>query len=236
MQLELKRPFLVIVGSWNPAIFQPEWIGKHIFEFADGDQFPVGILQATHTQVLDDQVVELQLPPVVYHEQVGIACTTDRLEIYINEVSDEILRRAEMAARKILSTLSHTPVGSYGVNFQFSDSEPDSDVTDAIETKEELARIKPILNRSFKNKFNFDDNCDLNLARNFNESGLELNFNFHHQNRGTENLIEQIPGIYKKYFELMRVAFGAKYQIQELKDIQKIGHDFGQKDDNGEEV
>jgi hypothetical protein len=226
MELELRRPYFVILGNWNPAIFQPGWVGEYVFGIAPGQDFTFMLSQQIRQEVVEQEVLEAKSPTVLYHSQVGISCLSNRLEIYINDLKDETLSLAEQATIRVLDTLSHTPIGPYGINFQFNDADPEAEISDLIETKENLTHVKPVLSRDFRTRMSFNDQCDLNFKRVLNDAGLELNFNFHHTPRSIAQLKDEIPGHYKKYYELLIESFGEKYELQGIEEIEVGSHDF----------
>lgn len=229
MLLELRRPSLIIAGNWNPAIFTPPWIGRYAFDGSVGDEIPLAIVQETERQDLGDQVLELsQRPVVVYHEEIGISCSPNRLEIFFNRTDSTVLSRAEEICVRLLTALEHTPLGPYGVNFQFIDTDPDPAVTDLIETHEELARVKQVLSRELRTCLSFSDGCDLNLRRVLDDFGLQLAFNFHHSPSplGTQGLNAQIPGIILKRYEELQEHFGELYDLESLQSIGVLRHEL----------
>ena len=133
---------------------------------------------------------------------------------------------AENATLRVLSTLSHTPVSNFGVNFSFFDPEPEATITDLLETEERLGRIKQILNRELSTRFRFNDACDLNLKRTLDDEGLQLDFNFHHENQGLERLRDQIPNIFQTSYTYVLESFGEKYDLVDLEEIETLKHDF----------
>ena len=44
IQQDLKYPMVVIVGSWNPAVFHPGWIAQHLFKVPSGEEVTLSIV------------------------------------------------------------------------------------------------------------------------------------------------------------------------------------------------
>lgn len=108
---------VVLVGQWNPAIFNPEWVGRNLnngqpvmTEIATGPAF-VGI--AGWRVIVGDLVL---VPGI------------DRLTLGTRATTDDGLRRMEAAARTILELLPHTPLLAFGINFGFLEEAPEAEL------------------------------------------------------------------------------------------------------------
>jgi hypothetical protein len=106
---------LVLAGAWNTAILTPEWLTKHLG--VDGGsvqiEFPIGN----------------PLLPIRYtFQNVRMVVVRDRLIIAPNANDPTVLARAETFAKKILNTLTHTPMSAVGVNFDFIEADAPTDL------------------------------------------------------------------------------------------------------------
>ncbi len=110
MKVDLRVPTIVISGAWNPAIFQPGWIARHLFEVPEGTK-----------KLLAEVVTNNGERQIRYLDNVGISVVYERIEFFINSLDDECISTCEKAAINVLKTLYHTPVGPFGLNFQFCD-------------------------------------------------------------------------------------------------------------------
>lgn len=104
---------VVLVGQWNPAVFNPEWVARHlndgkpvVAELAAG---PGMLAIAGWRIILDDLLV---VP------------SRDRLVLGTRVTSDAGLQRMEEAARRVLELLPHTPLVAAGINFGFVEKRP----------------------------------------------------------------------------------------------------------------
>jgi hypothetical protein len=115
MKLDLRMPTVVLAGAWNPAIFQPGWIARHVFGVPAGAEIKV-----TAVQMLIGQQQKL----VTYIRDVGFAVSSNRLEIFAVEGSESAFKAAEETTARIVELLPHTPISAYGINFHFIEEHP----------------------------------------------------------------------------------------------------------------
>ncbi|MBK7403092.1 MAG: hypothetical protein IPJ41_00315 [Phycisphaerales bacterium] len=96
----------VLVGSWNPAIFTPQWIDQQLFDGAGDIAAELGFTpRATVTRFLAHGLV---LIPGNSRVAIGVHTETERWP------------EAKAIGAKILKLLSHTPVTAVGINFGFT--------------------------------------------------------------------------------------------------------------------
>lgn len=96
---------LVIVGSWNKDIFTPEWVKEYLL---DGQDFQVLFPMNSLNSLKFDVVTKY-----------SFAINLNRLEFQIHDSSDGASREMIATARKLLRSLVHTPIVSFGVNFVY---------------------------------------------------------------------------------------------------------------------
>jgi len=96
---------LVIVGSWNKDIFTPEWVKEYLL---DGQDFQVLFPMNSLNSLKFDVVTKY-----------SFAINLNRLEFQIHDSSDGASREMIATARKLLRSLVHTPIASFGVNFVY---------------------------------------------------------------------------------------------------------------------
>lgn len=112
---------VVLVGQWNPAVFNPEWVGRNLnegrpvtAELAAG----LGLLALAGWRVVLDELVVIP--------------SRDRLTVGARATSDAALQRVEEATRRILELLPHTPLLAAGINFTFVETAPAETTLDLV--------------------------------------------------------------------------------------------------------
>ena len=93
---------LVFVGRFNPALYQPRWLGK------------VGLLPEKDTE---DAVISAIVPDFAgfkVGDWLSFECTPDRLQITTDKVENSLLLRD--FAVSFFKVLEHTPVQQAGIN------------------------------------------------------------------------------------------------------------------------
>jgi hypothetical protein len=93
---------LVLVGSWNLAILNPDWLGKNIFDA---------------TQLDAELIIEGVRPRLrFFFEKVLVLPAPDRVIFAPRHPNDADLSAVEEAAKKVLTLLPVTPVSGVGIN------------------------------------------------------------------------------------------------------------------------
>lgn len=213
MHIDLRLPTLVITGAWNPAIFSTEWIASELFGKAVGET--VEVLQLVN-------VARADAPLAQYIEGIGVSCTPQRLEVYVNESSDEAFQRAEALANKVLTVLGHTPLDALGVNFAYRDETVSELMEDMLETGEGLESDFKVLSRSATSQLDLGDGCVLNWLRRLDPAGFFAEFNFHHPGLNRDNFSARITGALSKYKKQATQIMERYYDVAE---IGVVGHD-----------
>jgi hypothetical protein len=92
---------VIVVGSFNPAIFHPEWFSRHNLVGEEDAK------QAT-INVVSGQVSEFKI------SGVKLLCVSDRLAMGIANMS--LQPKVQDMLLQIFTLLPHTPIGACGIN------------------------------------------------------------------------------------------------------------------------
>lgn len=169
---------LVIAGSWNPAILNPQWILKHGLEKESDAAQVKAFIPASATGAFE-------FPKFVI-DGFSYSVRPDALIIMFDETESEKLRFGESVAAKLLSALSHTPITGVGHNFEFRDERPlpeylntftaaCQDVLDQM--PEGWSAAATNLSVSVRNR---DATVFANISRIYDAGAITVKFNFHH--------------------------------------------------------
>ncbi len=105
---------IVLAGSWNRAIFTPDWVNRILF----------------HEAELETLISIVPLMPIVYRNlQVAMEVSSGRLIFRPRRLDDACIQAAEGMAHLVLSTLQDTPLTGVGVNFSFTENKPRRDLS-----------------------------------------------------------------------------------------------------------
>lgn len=100
---------LIILGSWNHSIFNPDWVKQYLFPDEELNiEFPIEPITS----------IRYSLKRFKFNVQ------GNRLTFMVVDTSDAVFDEIGNLARKITTYLSHTPIQGFGINFLFDD--PDS--------------------------------------------------------------------------------------------------------------
>ena len=200
---------IVMLGSWNPSIFSTEWVLKHL---ADEDESEVELAYP-----LDDPTA----PRKITFE--GISMFPGRKRLMLNPVEPTVegMEKCAKVAFKIISLLSHTPIGNMGVNFSFTESENTNDLDDSFFTPN-LTNIlgEYVINQASYSRSLSKEGDDFVLSYSVTQSEesytLSYNFNYSQSDVGFYKECLESDIVKKHYDEA--VAFSVKYHNIELEE------------------
>jgi hypothetical protein len=170
----------VLVGAWNPAILDPNWLVREIFESPQGVEVPVSM---EFTPIPG-------AAPKFTIEGITFIPSGDKLILLPRDLSAESLRSVEAIALKILQTLHHTPIAGIGENIQFVENNPTpqqveifslrDDLTETCDLDLELDTI------ALKRAFSLDNGI-VNLTQIYKQGTVTFEFNFHYGADSADN-------------------------------------------------
>ncbi len=178
-KLVLRRPVVVLLGAWNPAIFTPEWIAHFLFEYKDGDNVTIGMIQ----EVASGE-------HIIFIDNIGISASTNRLKFFVWEEND--IEKLPSVITKLYETLPHTPLGDFGVNYKFTVESPNISIVESLETSEFLDMEFAILRQEIKTQLGRDESSVINLQRIFDGNDFELDLNFHFSVTNAGEILELV--------------------------------------------
>lgn len=211
MDLDARKPVLVILGAWNPAIFQPGWIARWLFSYPKGQDVTVATVAASGPE----------LTLLTYLDNVGVGVSDQRLMIYANANSPTVFELAERVAVKCLGALSHTPVGAYGVNFSFAEPRATSDVLDRLRAKDGVTDRFKVTRERIASTIPWMDESQLNFTRFYEGEAAGFEFNFHFPKISADTAASQLNGTLARH---LGYAMDLLEQLYGLNKTGVIGH------------
>ena len=215
MLLDACRPVFVFRGAWNPAIFQPPWLAKNLFDIESGQEI----------EAIDMTVLTPAPKQIIYIENIGISASNDGVEIFVNDFDDQTIEKAERTAIRLLETLPHTPLGGFGVNFSFTEKEPSDELLDCLHTKDSIDKQFKILKQEFSAAIEIDS-VILNFTRQPTDTDVQFDFNYLHNQINFEARNEIIDGVLDRFLERSKEILDNLYS---LKEYEVLKHDFPRK-------
>ncbi|WP_313807286.1 hypothetical protein [Sphingobium sp.] len=202
MQLDLRQPTIVIAGAFNPAIFSLSWIANILFDVPEGQDVEGVMVQDMG-----------QANPRSYIGKVGVSADANRLSVFIDDLSSETLATAERVAVNAARNLPHTPVGGYGINFQFLEPDIDAQVADMFALADHPERIGQVLQTTVASAIQFEDAVVLNLSRGLNGGDLIATFNFHAELANFAAMADALGGILAKRLDSAKTILKTLYEF-----------------------
>lgn len=195
---------IVINGAWNPNIFNPVWIHKHLVE---GEQ------QVEIAYPLNDNTLPIQ----VSLPEMRIYPSVNRLEIRPREESVYGMNAALSVARKITGLLIHTPVSAFGINFGFEENDDIHLLTSKIQLldnasidSDKYKLTKTAIQRNFKIK----DSEYMNLSVVYEADSAIISVNFHHEINEMDVVIKVLNKIsIERYFQDVQSIIKSAYDL-----------------------
>jgi hypothetical protein len=213
MKLDTRLPALVVLGTWNPAIFQPAWVARHLFGVPEGQS------------IQGWEMVTSNQPPkhVTYLGQVGYSITQTRLEVYSNTGLAEAFGEAEKFAIQVIEKLPHTPLGAFGINQRFFEEHPDADLLEKLRTNDRVREQGTVTKEQFSTVYELAEGAYLRLLREVSSDGVMIDFNYHHPSVSFETRETRIMGALGRYY-----AQSIKwiYQLYDLEVDGVLMHEF----------
>lgn len=163
---------IIVVGSWNPAIFSPQWVKLNLAT----DQ--------TKEVVMAYPMPFNPLPPRVSVEEVNIYPSPQMLAMECITYSDDALVECCTKIQKVCELLPHTPVTAVGINFRFSCTFEESAALTSVFSFPDAANIDAgkyaAVGSLVKRAFRLNDSGVLNLGLEMdNGQDVRVEMNFH---------------------------------------------------------
>ncbi len=174
MKLNYSESSLVIVGSWNPSIINPPWIGTHLIESTDFDN------QSIEMGLVGDNTLSIRDASIsASFNGIKIILIGNKLEFHL-EIGDDF-NLLEKYALKTFRLLPNTFVTGYGINFHFSDEKINETILNTIDPKMFSDLNGQLIAEQSNLVFNLGDmtmGIAANIDRKNNTSGIGFNFHF----------------------------------------------------------
>lgn len=174
MRLNYSECSLVIIGSWNPSIINPIWIGTHLIESTDFDNKSIKInFVGNNTLSIRDAAISASF------DGIKITLTGNRLEFHLNMGNDFDL--LEKYALKTFGRLPNTTVTGFGINFHFYDERIEATISNTIDTRMFNDLNRRLITEQSNLIFSLDDmvmNISTNIDKQNNASRIGFNFHF----------------------------------------------------------
>lgn len=200
--LDTRAPIVVLVAQFNPAIFQPAWIARHLFDKKEGEEMPVMEMIAQSGTHL------IQLS---FFEGVALGVSSDRTDIFAIDGKPETLANLEKVLLKMLDVLPHTPLSAIGCNLTYVDDDPQPAVTALFETQEALEGEGKLNLRQSGVQLQMDDSQVLNFSRAMTEQSVRYMFNYHRPEANLNSYKDFVPGIITRALEHSAALLKAYY-------------------------
>lgn len=183
---------IVIAGAWNPRVFSPDWVGKHLM----ADQ-PL--------------TVEVPLASPVNHLKlmaggVVLIAAEDRLIVGAQDTNMAAMEKAERVACKAALLLEHTPTAAVGINFGFEDDRLTPGLVDLFRLPDakRLSEFGCSVKQTSITRGLLIEGRALNVTHAFVDEGTQILLNFHFDATSAAAAAKILDGQSKSCFDLAR--------------------------------
>lgn len=198
---------IVIAGSWNLAILNPQWVATHLFETKD---------------VALEVMIGEGLPRLrMLKGNVSFIPNVDKVILASSSPSDETVQAAEQIARKLLELLPVTPVSAVGINFGYDEDELPPSVLALFELSDAalLAEAELSIKSSTIARSIAREDSMLNYRISIDDnSAAHIHLNFHQDIRAGEQALQAVTGKavqYKTFGEkLLSEVYSLEMEIE----------------------
>lgn len=158
----------VLVGQWNLAILNPDWLNANVFQ---------------NTQIGIELLFGLIQPQMKYVSgTVSMVTRADQVIIAVLEPTKEALSTAETVAVRLLESLPVTPVSAIGTNFGYVATDVDPKLAQVFSTsdRDQLSEAGyEISSTSLVRTFTvLDRTLNFRLSQ-MQDGSVRFNFNYH---------------------------------------------------------
>ncbi len=185
MQKILDGWSLIMVGSWNPRIFTPQWISN-------------GRLTDQSEVMVEVAFNDLDLPIRYAFDNITMAVSERHIILSPTSPDNDLMLHLEHTSKIILQDLPHTPLSAIGVNFKFNIEDFDESVVDdfkffdldALSDKGYEIHESSIARKMKRNGIDIN----FGLFRGYQRDDIDLIFNFHKNVVNVEEAVTFIDG------------------------------------------
>lgn len=213
LTLDFRVPVFVMVAQFNPAIFEMQWMAKHLLERQVGDAIQGLDVVMQHSSGL------LHLK---FLEGVALNVAEGRTEILMQDGTEACINAAEARLVRLLTLLPHTPLSAIGCNFEFVDPTPPQAIIDLFDTQEALEGQQDVLRRQVTVQLRLDD-ATLNLTRVLSDEGCRFSFNYHRNETDWEKYVAFIPGMIVRQRTHAENLLRTIYHYDEISTVGFVG-------------
>ncbi len=161
---------IVILGAWNPSVFNPKWMSGGRLTSAAEIKFEIAFNNP-------------EMPLRYRFDDICLDVSRSRLLLTPSKEGDELLNRIEETTIKICTCLEHTPITALGVNFKYHVKDPSGELLNVFNVKGNGVLVDDgdytINETSIKRSLVADGHL-INLTLTYNNQGtVVVDFNFH---------------------------------------------------------
>ncbi len=213
---ELSEWTIVLVGQWNPHIFNAKWIAEELFS-------SIGI--PIEAEMMISPTIST---PRYSYDDLIIGPSIHRLIIGVKKADEETLAKAENLAVRVLELLRHTPIRGLGINFAFSHQDPPPEILRIFNLSDTPALLNAGIEEHTATEIirkvsHFERELNIKIGLSDNSSKFKIHYNYHKITENAENTKESLQNsVVRFYNESLRLSREA-YQLS-LTTEESDGH------------
>jgi len=202
LKLDTRLPLVVIVADFNPAIFTPLWVARHLHDAPEGAEVQVVEMIAE---------VPGGLAKLSFINGVALVVSNARLDAFV--LGEEQVRIDALAhvLTNLVRVLPHTPLRGIGCNFQFINEESSDELLALFNSPESLEGEYVARLRQYTAQLEAGD-AILNLTRSAASGTVQFSFNYHRDMTDPNAYAALVPDLVRESrghaLDLLRSIYG----------------------------
>lgn len=194
---------IVLVGSWNVAILNPNWLATEIY---------------AQEQVHVDVMIAGMNPAIrVRHGRTIITPHSDRVTISCTEATGDAIAEAEQVAVTLLRKLPVTPLAAIGANFAFTVADPPEALTKVFNFNDRQALVSAeasVISADVVRKMSIKDQIANLRLQQVEDGTMNIYLNFHTDVLSSNEAVAAIDNKSKDFLTLSLQTMGALYGVE----------------------
>lgn len=190
---------IVVVGSWNPAIFSPEWAKNYLADDKNKE-----VVLAIPMQMASPSRLTVD-------EEVNFYPSTQALMIDCVVYKLDLLEVCSLKLKLIASLLQHTPVTAVGINFRFAFEVTEIPALLNLFSFDDAVKLNAdkykLMSSSLKRTFELSDSTMLNLSIESKSDIFLCEFNFHSDIKQLSEIVDKTSSDRMKTCHAQAVEF-----------------------------
>jgi hypothetical protein len=179
VKISADKTTLVLAGSFNPAILNPQWVGRFGLAYPSNHQFQVQVEIATPVAGTGGGIQKFSFGGISF------APAFQSLTFYCDAGNLESCQKAAGVASRVLRELPHTPIQGVGANFSFVVEDPVADALEFLRMNSAIAlavdEAAEVVSRTWSHSIRWGDSILTLQCHTAGNGTIDIECNVHYE-------------------------------------------------------